>query len=127
MAHPFSEPVHLDFYYFLTLSRSKLWYCNEGYGLADPMTDAKAIVSHDFLKCFGPAGSEASGRHLLERLFGIYNKWTDLGCPHISDYSLKFIPRNLFHGPLPMPADPRWVIERVHHLEEASLGASSTN
>jgi len=127
MIHPLSDTVHSDFYYFLTLSGHKLWYCNEGYGLADPLADAKAIVTHDSLKCFGPSASEASGRRLLERLLWIYEQWRDFGCPRVVDYRTEFIPKHSFYGPTSTFDDSRWIIERVHHLEEISLRAAATN
>lgn len=127
MTHPLSDAVHSNFYYFLTLSSHRLWYCNEGYGLADPMTDAKAIVTHDSLKCSGPPGSEVSGGHLLEWLLKIYDQWKDLGCPRVVDYRTEFIPKRLLYRASFPSDDSRWIIERVHHLEEISLRAATTN
>jgi len=119
--HPLRNSVHSDFYYFLTLSSRELWYCNQGYGLADPMTKARAIVTNDSLRAFGPSGSEEAGRRLIERLVQIVNQWKALNCPGFGDYQIEFLPKHLVHSS-PITPDPlRWVIERVFHLEMITL------
>ncbi len=119
--HPLADPVHSDFYYFLTLSSRELWYCNQGYGLADPMTKARAIVTNDSLRAFGPPGAEEAGRRLIERLVGIVSEWETLGCPSLGDYHIEFIPKHLSHSSPVAPDPPRWVIERMFHLEMIAL------
>ena len=120
-SHPIKNPVHSDFYYFLTLASRDLWYCNQGYGLADPMTRARAIVTNDSLRAFGPPGAEEAGRRLIERLVEIHNQWENLGCPGLEDYQIEFIPKHLEAGPSLITSAPRWIIERVFHLELISL------
>lgn len=119
--HPLENLVHSCFYYFLTLSSRDLWYCNQGYGLTDPMTKARAIVTNDSLRAVGPPGAEEAGRRLIERLVEIYTQWKDVGCPGLGDYQIEFIPKHLAHHPLFISSTPRWVIERVFHLEMISL------
>lgn len=119
--HPLDNLVHSDFYYFLTLSSRDLWYCNQGYGLADPMTKARAIVTNDSLRAVGPPGAEEAGRRLIERLVEIVNQWKDVGCPGLGDYQIEFIPKHLAHSPPFNSITPQWIIERVFHLEMISL------
>ena len=119
--HPLENPVHSDFYYFLTLSSRELWYCNQGYGLADPMTKARAIVTNDSLRAFGPSGSEEAGRRLIGRLVQIVNQWKALDCPGLGDYQIEFLPKHLVHSSSITPDPLRWVIERVFHLEMITL------
>jgi len=85
------------------------------------MTKARAIVTNDSLRAFGPPGGEEAGRRLIERLVEIVNQWKILDCPGLGDYQIEFIPKHLAHSPLFISITPRWVIERVFHLEMISL------
>jgi len=85
------------------------------------MTKARAIVTNDSLRAFGPPGAEEAGRRLIERLVGIVNQWETLGCPSLGDYHIEFIPKHLVHSSPVAPDPPRWVIERMFHLETIAL------
>jgi len=120
-SHPLYDSAHTDFYFFLTLASRELWYDNKGYGIVDPMTGVKVLVEGDKLTVYGPPSAKEDGGRLTQRLIRIYNAWESLNRPRLSDYTLRFISKQLASSaPFKLP-EHYWTIERVCHLELVSL------
>ncbi len=115
------DPVHSDFYYFLTQSSRELWFCNQGYGIADLVTQAKAVVSRESIRVYGPKTSENSAYRLLEKLLRIYDRWVSLGCPGAGDFHIEFIPKDRSHQPAYRPSPSSHITERLFHIETRAL------
>lgn len=110
--HPLDQPAHHAFHFFLALSSRELWFNNRGYGLADPGSASVLVITHEAVEGYSATGHAASLERLLERFFYLVGEWDRRGRPTPEDFSLEFVPSNLFHDIARRPG-MEWIVERA--------------
>ena len=118
--HPLSDPVHLAFHFYLAAATREHWFANEGYGLADPGTEAALVVGRDTVTGYSPPREPDAADRLFERFSRLAERWTELGGPGLESYRLHFIP----YGSLDLGIEStgrNWVIRRTNFLEHVEL------
>ncbi|MFC2078622.1 protein-L-isoaspartate O-methyltransferase [Candidatus Bipolaricaulota bacterium] len=118
--HPFYEPNHWGFTFFLTICSREIWYDNSGYGLADPGSKSIVKFTKQGIEGVSVGQDAAALERLYERLLSLHQAWTDLGSPSPSDYTLCFTPKNRV-GPASLDPLREWCIERPYFLETIRL------
>jgi len=116
---PLEDPRHRAFQFFLALNSRELFFNGSGYGLADPGTGSRVLLSNEALEGF--SGSSTTRLDCLrKRMTDLLDAWQSFNCPQLGDYKLEFVRRCDISSAL-LEQESVWMIARPEFVEIVRL------